>query len=146
MKLNIGCGYRKIPDYINIDNRIECNPDMFFDITKQWPFENNSIACVRAYDILEHIPIGKVIPLVEEIYRVLDIGGTWEGFTPSTDGRGAFQDPYHVSFHNINSHLYWTDDAHRNLYGIKAKFKPLVLKDVVSGSNIVHTFSLMKKI
>jgi hypothetical protein len=29
--------------------------------------------------------------------------------TPSTDGRGAFQDPTHVSFLNENSFWYYTD-------------------------------------
>jgi hypothetical protein len=29
--------------------------------------------------------------------------------TPSTDGRGAFQDPSHVAFYNENSFWYFTD-------------------------------------
>ena len=35
--------------------------------------------------------------------------------TPSTDGRGAFQDPTHVSFYNENSFWYFTDRRLRTL-------------------------------
>jgi hypothetical protein len=39
---------------------------------------------------------------------VLKPGGWLITRTPSTDGRGAFQDPTHVSFWNPNSFLYYT--------------------------------------
>ena len=32
--------------------------------------------------------------------------------TPSTDGRGAFQDPTHVAFYNENSFWYFTDKTY----------------------------------
>jgi O-antigen biosynthesis protein len=44
-----------------------------------------------------------------ELYRLLDHGGMLLILTPSTDGRGAFQDPRHVSFYNENSFWYFTD-------------------------------------
>ncbi len=31
--------------------------------------------------------------------------------TPSTDGRGAFQDPSHVAFYNENSFMYLTQSS-----------------------------------
>ncbi len=78
---------------------------------------------------------------MEEIYRVLKPGGMFESSTPSTDGRGAFQDPTHVSFWNINSWLYYSDDAYRNLYGIKADFEILKAEDSVPDPKfrVVHT-------
>ena len=45
----------------------------------------------------------------KELYRILVPGGWFLSSTPSTDGRGAFQDPTHVSFWNENSFLYYTD-------------------------------------
>ncbi|MHB8871221.1 MAG: class I SAM-dependent methyltransferase [Candidatus Doudnabacteria bacterium] len=145
MKINLGCGYRKIEGFINIDNREECDPDILFDISKGLTFEDNSVDHVRSFDIIEHIPIGKVMSLIEEIYRVLKPNGIWESMTPSTDGRGAFQDPTHQSFHNINSHLYWTDDAYRDLYGTKAKFVGDI-KDITSPGNVIHTYSVLKAV
>ena len=86
-------------------------------------YDDNSIDEVRAFDFLEHIPIDKIIFVIEEIYRVLKPDGKFEHFTPSTDGRGAFQDPTHKSFWNLNSWLYYMNDDYRNLYDIKAKFR-----------------------
>ena len=78
VRLNLGCGYRKLDGYINIDNRKEVEPDLIYDILDGMPFENNSIDEIRAYDFLEHIPIGKVIFVMEEIYRVLKPNGIFE--------------------------------------------------------------------
>ncbi len=46
---------------------------------------------------------------MSEIHRVLAPGGWAFIQVPSTDGRGAFQDPTHVSYWNENSFLYYTD-------------------------------------
>ena len=144
LKLNLGSGFRNIPGYINIDNRESTPADLVYDITTGLPYDDNSVDEVRAYDILEHIPIGQTVPLVEEIYRVLKPGGKFEHFTPSTDGRGAFQDPDHKSFWNINSWLYFMDDAHRALYGTKAKFQGNNT-DVVTNPElkIIHTHGIL---
>jgi GT2 family glycosyltransferase/predicted SAM-dependent methyltransferase len=123
VRLNLGCGFKKLEGYTNIDLREECNPDLQTDISKGLPFDDNSVDEIKAMDFLEHIPIGAVIPTLEEIFRVLKPGGRLEHLTPSTDGRGAFQDPNHQSFWNENSWLYFMNDEHRNLYGIRAKFK-----------------------
>lgn len=145
--LNLGCGLNKEEGLINIDNRKEVNPDLVCDITEGLPFEDSSINKVQAVDFLEHIPIGKTVFVVEEIFRVLEDKGIFYHFTPSTDGRGAFQDPTHVSFWNINSWMYYMDDAYRSLYGIKAKFSGKIY-DVMSneGLKIIHTRGIMRAI
>ena len=120
--LNLGSGLNSQPDYINIDIRFEMHPDIACDISQGLPFTDNSVDRVRAYDFLEHIPIGKTIFVIEEIWRVLKPLGILEHLTPSSDGRGAFQDPFHVSFWNENSWWYYMDTPERKLYGIKALF------------------------
>ena len=123
LKLNLGCGYRKIEGYVNIDNRPDVSPDIIVDVAEGLPYDDSSVDEVMAADFLEHIPIGKTVGVIEEIYRVLKPNGKFVHMTPSTDGRGAFQDPTHVSFWNINSWLYYMDDLYRDLYSVKAKFK-----------------------
>ena len=145
MKLNLGCGYRKLRDYINIDIRENVRPDLVCDIENGLPFKDGTVDEVRAFDILEHIKIGMTISAIEEIWRVLVDGGMLYHMTPSTDGRGAFQDPTHKSFWNINSWLYYTDDAHRKLYDIKAKFKVDELFDKKSHFEIVYTCGKLVK-
>ena len=123
MKLNLGSGQAKIEGYINIDNRPEMNPDLVHDLTERFPFQDNSVEYVRAFDVLEHIPPSKVIFVIEEIWRVLKPGCIFESHTPDAQyGQGAFQDPGHISFWVENSWLYYSQDAHRSLYNIKAKF------------------------
>lgn len=147
MKLNLGCGYRKLDGFVNIDVRPCVNPDLVADICDGLPFPDASVESVVAVDFLEHIPIGKTVGVIEEIYRVLVPGGLFESMTPSTDGRGAFQDPTHVSFWNRNSWLYYMDDAYRNLYGIRAKFEGSVW-DVPTSKEmgIVHTICQIRKV
>lgn len=139
-RLNLGSGYRKINGWINLDIRPECEPDIVCNVEEGLPFEDNSISEIRCWDFLEHIHIGKTIFVMEEIYRVLKPEGRLEFFVPSTDGRGAFQDPTHVSFWNRNSFFYFSDDAHRNLYNIKAKFNFITMNNLVSdnSNHIIH--------
>jgi len=147
-KLNLGCGLRHQKDFINIDNRPEVKPDLLCDVLMGLPFDDNSVEYVLANDFLEHIPIGQsVVRVIEEIYRVLINGGTFESVTPSTDGRGAFQDPTHLSFWNRNSWLYYMDDEYRDLYGIKAKFTGQV-KDYVTNDalHIIHTHAMLQAV
>jgi predicted SAM-dependent methyltransferase len=148
IKLNLGCGYSKLDGYVNMDKQKKCNPDLLCDIVDGVPFVDSSVDFIAAYDFLEHIPLGKTMFVINEIYRVLKSDGVFEHITPSTDGRGAFQDPTHVSFWNVNSWLYYTDDRYRGLYGIKAKFTITKLGDFVSdaGRNIIHTYGVFSPV
>lgn len=76
------------------------------DLNRKWPFENGSVGVIVANDILEHLK--NPIHVMKEAHRVLCHGGLLLTSTPSTDGRGAFQDPTHVSFWNENSFWYYT--------------------------------------
>jgi hypothetical protein len=58
---------------------------------------------------LEHV-VDK-IAIFNEVYRLLAHGGMLLSLTPSTDGRGAFQDPTHVAYYNENSFWYFTDGS-----------------------------------
>ena len=137
-KLNLGCGFRKKTGYVNIDNRKVCKPDLMCDISEGLPFGSNSVVEVWAHDFLEHIVSDKVIFVMREIWRVLEPGGILDHFTPSTDGRGAFQDPTHRSFWNINSWLYYQDDAYRQLIQTPVKFAG-INKDIETGLGVIHT-------
>ena len=143
-KLNLGSGPKRLEGYVNIDNRAEC--DLVCDVTEGLPYEDNTVEEVRAFDFLEHIPLGKTVGVIEEVYRVLKIDGIFEHLTPSTDGRGAFQDPFHLSFWNINSWFYYTNPAW-NIYGIKALFGIIKLEDLgkENDSSIIHTHGVMYK-
>ena len=146
MKINLGSGKNKLDGYVNIDIQARVNPDLCHDILEGLPIGDGMVEEVRAFDFLEHMPLGSQIDVVTEIWRVLEDGGKFEHFTPSTDGRGAFCDPTHKSFWNILSWNYYTVDIYRELYGIEAKFEVETLRDVLTGDNIIHTHGVMRAI
>lgn len=76
------------------------------DLSKPWPFETNSVMAFRAHDFIEHIADKQHV--MSELHRCLAPGGWALISVPSTDGRGAFQDPTHVSYWNENSFWYYT--------------------------------------
>lgn len=103
MKIDLCGAFNKPEGYTSID--IE-GADLVADLNKGIPLPDNSCGIVRAYDALEHL-VDKH-KTMKEIHRVLAPGGMLISMTPSTDGRGAWQDPTHVSFWNENSFWYYT--------------------------------------
>lgn len=147
IKLNLGSGFRPKKSFVNIDIRPEVKPDLVCDVAQGLPFYDDSVDVVLANDFLEHIPIGRTVSVVEEIYRVLKPDGSFVSMTPSTDGRGSFMDPTHLSFWNANSWLYYMHNAYRRLYGIKAKFEGAVEDRVTDPSlKIIHTHCNLKAV
>jgi glycosyltransferase involved in cell wall biosynthesis len=76
-------------------------------------YEESSVGVIRAFDFLGRE--SDKVPLFNELYRILAPGGVLITGTPSTDGRGAFQDPRNVSFYNENSFWYFTEDTFRTV-------------------------------
>jgi len=97
----------------NHDNRYESvdvdDADVIMDLEGYWTLGDESVSVIKANDVFEHLK--DPLHTMKEAYRVLKTGGWLMGQVPSTDGRGAFQDPTHCSFWNENSFLYYT---HRN--------------------------------
>lgn len=77
----------------------------------QLPYDDDSVSVIMAYDLLQKV--ADRATLFNECYRVLAPNGLLLTLTPSTDGRGAFQDPSHVAFYNENSFLYLTQEVLR---------------------------------
>jgi glycosyltransferase involved in cell wall biosynthesis len=83
---------------------------------------DNSVGIIKAPDVLQRIPARA--EFFNEVYRVLAHGGLLMSQTPSTDGRGAFQDPSHTAFYNENSFVYLTQAGLRELVpGLTGRFQ-----------------------
>lgn len=76
------------------------------DLNNGIPLPDNSVGVINASHILEHLHDKHKIMC--EIHRVLADDGWAFIQVPSTDGRGAFQDPTHVSYWNENCFWYYT--------------------------------------
>lgn len=127
VRLNLGCCDDLLPGFINVD--LKPPADVLADLSQPWPWADESVDEIRAWDIIEHLP--DKIHTMNEAWRVLKRGGHISIKVPTTDGPGAWQDPTHKSYWNRNSFLYFTDGApeHKRFarhYGIVARF------DVVS--------------
>jgi glycosyltransferase involved in cell wall biosynthesis len=105
LKVDIGGGVNPYPGYTTIDTRETA--DYVADLNDGIPLPDNSVGVLNASHILEHLH--DKTKIMGEIHRVLAHGGWAFIEIPSTDGRGAFQDPTHVSYWNENSFLYYTD-------------------------------------
>ena len=149
MKINLGCGKRKLNGFLNCDNRKEVKADLIFDCGKPLPFKDNSVDEITAIDLIEHLERKEVLLLMNEIYRILKPNGKFYHRTPSCEGRGAWQDPTHKSAWNINTwRYYFTDPAYRSLYGTVANFKILQLFDEWTDkeNKVLHTHCLYEAI
>ena len=73
LKLNLGCGNKKIQGYINADNSEYCNPDILLDLENvPYPFASDSADEIRMKSVLEHMPVNpkKFFVILKEIYRI----------------------------------------------------------------------------
>jgi glycosyltransferase involved in cell wall biosynthesis len=109
------------------------------DLDNDFPFADNSVGVIRAVDALEHLK--DPIHTMRECYRVLKHGGFLLTTTPSTDGRGAFQDPTHVSFWNENSFWYYTKKQFNDFIDCPVRFQVLRLGTLERQDNLPYVFA-----
>lgn len=146
-RLNLGCCDRHLPGYTNVDI---CPPaDQIVDLSRPWPWEDNSVSLIYAADIFEHLP--DKIHTMNETHRVLAPGGQVTIVVPTTDGRGAWQDPTHVSYWNRNTFFYFTvgvaeyERFHRH-YGIKGGFKLVCKEEEVRTAQEVNKLTMFLEV
>ncbi|MFI2458192.1 glycosyltransferase [Streptomyces sp. NPDC019539] len=122
LALDLGAAHRKPPGYLGVDQHPGDGVDIVATLPDPLDLPDNSVGLMRAVDFLEHVPAK--VPLINELYRVLAPGGMLLTMTPSSDGRGAYQDPTHVAFYNENSFWYYTDNQYRTFVPeIEARFQ-----------------------
>jgi SAM-dependent methyltransferase len=122
--------------------------------TEPIPFNSDFFDFVTAFDLIEHIPRILYIPnrrlpfieLMNEIYRVLKMGGFFYSVTPAFPNAAAFIDPTHVNFVSEGTLSYYFCDSKSNppwgaLYGFNGAFR-IVNQDW----NGPHLRTLMRKI
>ena len=77
MKLNLGCGNKKLEGYVNVDFSEYCNPDVLMNLENiPYPFKSDSITEIRMKSVLEHLPLHpeSFFSIIKEIYRISSNG------------------------------------------------------------------------
>lgn len=69
IKLNLGCGLKKINGYINVDNRLPCGPDLAHNLNVfPYPFADNYAAEIIMDHVLEHLD--DPLAVLQELFRI----------------------------------------------------------------------------
>ncbi len=149
LRIDLGCGPSKPDGFIGVDIGFQPGVDIIADLNRCFPFADDSVDIVRAHDTVEHLH--DRLHTMNEIWRVCKHGALVEILVPSTDGRGAFQDPTHVSYWNINSFRYYCVEfpAYLSLcqkYGFKGQFSLDSLENIESEDQVIHVLAKLKAI
>ena len=148
--IDLGCGTHKAEGFIGVDVVAADGVDVIANLNGYFPFPDNSVDFIKAHDIIEHLP--DRIHTMNEIWRILKPDGIVDISVPSTDGRGAFQDPTHVSFWNINSFMYYCQEFPPYLagcqshYGFKGEFSIVNIEEIHSPNQVIHVHAVLKAI
>jgi predicted SAM-dependent methyltransferase len=112
--INIGCGRRRIPGAIGIDNINLPSVDIVADIEQGLPFlEDNSVDIVIAESILEHVD--NFESLIREVHRVLKPEGELRVEVPHFSNPYYFSDYTHKRFFGLYTFDYFVDDAKQTM-------------------------------
>ncbi len=149
LRLDLGCGPRKTEGFIGVDIHDWQGVDVVADLTRRFPFPDNSVDEIKAYDVIEHLP--DRLHTMNEMWRICKPEAIVDILVPSTDGRGAFQDPTHVSFWNINSFKYYSIEFPEYLdlcksYGFHGAYKLISLSQEETGDGVFHVRAILQVI
>jgi hypothetical protein len=99
MKLNLGCGFKKLPGYVNVDLSPVCEPDQVFDLENTpWPWESDSVEEIMMDNVLEHLgqTSQAYLAIIKELYRICKDGAKVTIKVPHHRHDFAVSDPTHV--------------------------------------------------
>lgn len=100
IRLDIGCGANKTPGFVGMDMRPLEGVDIVQDVTQQpWPLPDESVLCAVASHLVEHIPPHNFgfINFMNEVWRIMKVGGEFAMALPHGSSQGYLQDPTHCN-------------------------------------------------
>jgi predicted SAM-dependent methyltransferase len=75
-RLNWGCGHRGEPGWINSDQKDGPGIDLSCDIREGLPLDDDSMDYIVSIHALPEVPYTELVPVLQELRRVLKPGGT----------------------------------------------------------------------
>jgi len=115
MKLNLGCGIKKLDGFVGVDNIKTEVVDIVHSLNVfPYPFESGSVAEILMDNVLEHLD--DVIRVMEELYRICAKDAIIRIKVPYFKSNSAYTDPTHKHFFTETSFKYFTKDNPLNFY------------------------------
>jgi SAM-dependent methyltransferase len=133
MRLNLACGNKKLLGFVNIDVNPRCNPDVVYDVLNGIPYRNNSVDEIVCDNFIEHIPVPKLIPFIEDMWRVCRNGAVITILTAHGGSWQVYHDPTHVRGFSCRSFDYFVEGNKMNYYS-KARFNIRTVKLIYASS------------
>lgn len=96
LKLDLGCGKNKRDGFTGVDSRqFDGKVDIVHDLTKKWPWKDNSVEEAHSSHFVEHLTGPERIHFVNELFRVLKPGAKATIITPHWASARAYGDLTH---------------------------------------------------
>jgi len=113
--LDLGCGNNKVNGSIGLNDIKLPGVDVVHNLnTFPYPFKDNEFDKIYANMVLEHLD--DLMKTMNEIHRILKLGGYLHIKVPYYTSMDAFTDPTHKNFFSEKSFLYFTDHSRWNFY------------------------------
>jgi SAM-dependent methyltransferase len=147
LKLNIGCGNKRVEGYLGVD-KIRCDAaDYICDIeNEKLPFEDNTIKAIILDNVIEHFyDIPKV---VNELVRVSRAGTIIKIITPHFSSLSSWIDPthiHHLSYFSFDHFEKSSNPQNSMVKGLRIQHKKLSFGGGVLGLTARLIFKISPK-
>lgn len=135
MKLNLACGQRSVEGFLGVDVVPGEHVDIVHDLLDfPWPWDDSSIEAAFSSHFLEHIGHEEgrdLIAFMNELWRVLEPGGTVEIVVPYGFSNRGLQDPTHKRYIVPETFAYfdqnWLKEQGLDHYPITCDFEQVAM-------------------
>lgn len=115
--LDAGCGFNRQPNCIGMDNREEAEPDVLHDLEDlPYPFPDDVFDRIIMSHVMEHLNPKLTNRIMNEMWRIMKVGGALMLAMPYAGSFGHYQDPTHIKPWNEATATYY--DPTKPLYQI----------------------------
>jgi hypothetical protein len=117
VRLNLGCGSKKLDGWINVDKIGAAAPDQIVDLEAlPWPWPDDSVDEVLLSHVLEHLgaETDVYLGIIKELYRICRDGARITIVVPHPRHDHYLNDPTHVRPITADSIVMFSQAANRN--------------------------------
>lgn len=115
MKINLGCGTKRIPGFTGLDWIKTEATDIVHDLEVfPYPFADNQAEEIVMDNVLEHL--SDTIKVMEELHRIARPGAIIKISVPYFKSNSAFTDPTHKHFFTEKSFKYFAPNHPLHFY------------------------------